>query len=133
MNITPDHIIYESIIKIAIKNYFTRDAAEFINKAFAQEIKISDFIYDELVNRVINDYYLRVEEKKSILTDLYANMKAKGASLSNRGLNDLTKFLYSQVLKDERNNANLRIGTRNLKKDEQKVKVNFYEAKSIYA
>jgi pentatricopeptide repeat protein len=128
MNITPDHIIYEAIIKVAYNNFFTREAGEFINLAFNQGIKISDYIYEQFVGRVIHDNKMKLQEKKSTLTELYSKLKSQELELSTKALNDISKFLYNQIIKEQKQSQRNQI-----QKKEQNLNVNFYEAKSIYA
>lgn len=128
MNITPDHILYETIIKVAYNNFFTREAAEFINLAYNQGIKISDYIYEQFVGRVIQDHKMKLQEKKAALTDIYSKLKSHDLELSTKALNDISKFLYNQIVKEKK-----QVYKNQNQKNEQKINVNFYEAKSIYA
>jgi len=98
--VKPDIPIYELMIKACVKNDRELEAMELTIKCTKSGMKLDNFIYNQIIDTIIQTRFLKLHEKHDGLIKLYTEIKVKQFELEieHRTLQKLTTFIYKNEI-----------------------------------
>jgi pentatricopeptide repeat protein len=131
-NIKPDQVVFNFIVNGCTFNQKLEKAIEFLLDSISENIKLNDETYNNVLEYLINNKFMRKEERSKYATIILKNLKEKNFSIKYDLYSRVLRLIYKNTEGNKQIETNLNnnfINFTNFQYEEQSI----YEPRSTYA